>query len=147
MHRKDVEIGKVYTAKVSGRLVTVKITKDRGTTRRYAYNSNFSTRETHTGWDAINQDTGRQVHIPTAARLRGEYRKPRCGACTNCLAIVAEKVKWTGRYRDAVDSGRPTSHDEMATLREGWKQRVAELPCTGNVIAVSSKKSFEAKQN
>lgn len=55
MTKDKVEIGGVYTAKVSGRVVYVRIT---GLSR-------------YGGWDAMNTLTGRQVRIKTAARLRG----------------------------------------------------------------------------
>lgn len=58
IHKKDVEIGARYVAKVSGNLVTVQITRehDRG------------------GWIAMNLFTGREVRIKSAAKLR--ERKP-----------------------------------------------------------------------
>lgn len=54
--KKDVKIGGRYTAKVSDRLVTVRITGE----------------NSYGGWDAINQGTGRAVRIRTAQRLRRE---------------------------------------------------------------------------
>jgi len=56
MKKAEVIIGQTYRAKVSGRLVNVRIT---GLSR-------------YGGWDAINTATDRQVHIKTSARLRGK---------------------------------------------------------------------------
>lgn len=56
MKKKDVKIGSSYTAKVSDKLTTVRITGE----SRYG------------GWDAINVNTGRPVRIRSAQRLRGE---------------------------------------------------------------------------
>ncbi|TWT44992.1 hypothetical protein RAS1_14120 [Phycisphaerae bacterium RAS1] len=55
MKKKDVEIGGIYTAKVSNTLTTVRIER----TNYYG------------GWDATNLATGRRIHIHSAQRLRG----------------------------------------------------------------------------
>jgi len=56
LKKEDVEVGKAYKAKVSGRLTEVLITGE----------------NPHGGWDAVNVLTNRKVRIKTAARLRGE---------------------------------------------------------------------------
>ena len=66
MKRSDIEIGGRYTAKVSGRLVTVRIDCDLGTAM------GFGKCERHQGYDAVNLSTGKTVGIKTAARLRGK---------------------------------------------------------------------------
>lgn len=55
MTKKEVELGGIYTAKVSGRLVQVRIESE----SRYG------------GWNATNLDTSREVRIKSAQRLRG----------------------------------------------------------------------------
>jgi hypothetical protein len=55
MRKADVEIGGKYWAKISGRMVTVKITRE----------SRFG------GWEAVNTLTGRPVRIKSAQKLRG----------------------------------------------------------------------------
>ena len=54
MKGKDVEIGKVYAAKVSGVITEVQITGP----------------HTSYGWSAVNLRTGRPVRIRSAQRLR-----------------------------------------------------------------------------
>ena len=54
MKKREIEIGGVYVAKVSGRLVTVHIDRE----------------SPYGGWDATNRATGRAVRIRTAGRLR-----------------------------------------------------------------------------
>ena len=66
MKRSEVEIGGRYTAKVSGRLVTVRIDCDMGMPM------GFGKCKQHQGYDAVNLDTGKTVHIKTAARLWGK---------------------------------------------------------------------------
>jgi hypothetical protein len=55
MKKSEVQIGGVYTAKVSDKLVQVRIDR----TNR------------HGGWEATNLSTGKQVRIKSPARLRG----------------------------------------------------------------------------
>lgn len=54
MRKADVSIGQRYVAKVSGRIVAVRLTGE----------------NPYGGWDAVNEDTGRTVRIRTAAKLR-----------------------------------------------------------------------------
>ena len=56
MLKKDVELGKVYVAKISGKLAHVKLTEACS----------------HGGWYATNLDTGREIRIKSAAKLRRE---------------------------------------------------------------------------
>jgi len=56
MRKNEVEIGKVYIVRVSGRIARVKITGE----------------SPYGGWDGKNLETGREVRIRTAGRLRGE---------------------------------------------------------------------------
>jgi len=60
MKRSDVQLGGVYIAKVSDKLVQVRIDGE----------------NRHGGWDATNLATGKRVRIKSAQRLRGEAGKP-----------------------------------------------------------------------
>ena len=55
MKKAEVQIGQVYTAKVSGNLAPVRIDSE----------SRFG------GWNATNTATGRQIRVKSAAKLRG----------------------------------------------------------------------------
>ena len=56
MKKNEVKVGKVYVVKVSGHLVTVKLTSE----------------SPYGGWNGTNLYTGRPVRIKTAGRLRHE---------------------------------------------------------------------------
>ena len=56
MRKADVQIGRRYEAKISGRVVVVSITSE----------ANAG------GWHAVNESTGRTVRIKSAAKLRRE---------------------------------------------------------------------------
>ncbi len=60
LRASEVEIGERYKAKVSGRVVTVRITG----TRYDPYRSKRA------GWDAVNEETGRSIIIKSGQRLR-----------------------------------------------------------------------------
>jgi hypothetical protein len=61
MTKKDVKIGGVYTAKVTNKLVQVRIEAE----SRYG------------GWEATNLSTNKKVRIKSAQRLRGESDAPK----------------------------------------------------------------------
>ena len=56
MLKREVEVGKTYIAKVSGKLVTIKLIS----VSQYG------------GWNAINESSKREIRIKSAARLRKE---------------------------------------------------------------------------
>jgi len=58
MKKDEVQVGKVYTAKVTDKLVPVRIDAE----------------SRHGGWDATNLATGKKVRIKSAQRLRGEAK-------------------------------------------------------------------------
>lgn len=54
MKAKDVQIGQVYRAKVSGKITKVRIINE----------------SAHGGWEGVNLETGRKIRIKTGRRLR-----------------------------------------------------------------------------
>ena len=54
MKKSEVEIGRYYIVKVSGKLTRVKILRE----------------SPYGGWEGVNAETGRAVRIKTAGRLR-----------------------------------------------------------------------------
>jgi hypothetical protein len=60
MKRNEVKVGGVYVAKVSGRLVEVRLLRE----------------SPYGGWEALSLATGRTVRIKTAGRLRRPAERP-----------------------------------------------------------------------
>jgi len=58
MKKNDIKIGSTYTAKITNRVVPVRIDRT----------------NPHGGWDATNLATKKKVRIKSAAKLRGVYR-------------------------------------------------------------------------
>jgi hypothetical protein len=73
MKKDQVVVGGVYAMKVSGNVVPVRITADRGIVTGYRhYLGRMQPCDKHGGWVGRNEKTGREVRIPTAAKLRFE---------------------------------------------------------------------------
>ena len=92
MKKKDVAIGGVYIAKVSGKLAKVRVTSE----------SRFG------GWDAVNLDTKRQVRIRGAQRLRRRIDLPRTRATTVAQAAT-EPAAGTGGQEERGDAALPNT--------------------------------------
>lgn len=71
MKQKDIEVGKVYTAKVSGKVVRVRVDHigERSTYRRNSY-SGGRTIGTASSYECTNLETGRKLTIRSAQRFR-----------------------------------------------------------------------------
>jgi hypothetical protein len=61
MKKEAIEIGAVYTAKVTGRIVPIQILAE----------------NPHGGWDGVNQSTNKKVRIKSAQRLRHRWTEPK----------------------------------------------------------------------
>jgi len=77
MKKNDVQIGKTYQAKVTNRLVSVRIDS-----------ANRSG-----GWNATNLATGKKIRIKTAGRLRGAAAPKRTGHAPRSQMTLAETKK------------------------------------------------------
>jgi len=104
MKKNEVKVGGVYGAKVSDKVVPVRITGTSG----------------HGGWDAVNEATGKKVRIKSAQRLRGEWKKPTGGKAP---------AKTTPEAAPAADVGEgatPTAAGETKAARvAAWRKEVA----------------------
>ena len=81
MKKREIEIGGVYVAKVSGRIVTVRIDGE----------------SPYGGWDATNLETRHAVRIRSAARLRGRAAKSSFNAPPPAAGMVP--VQGTGQQQ------------------------------------------------
>jgi hypothetical protein len=99
MKKNDVETGATYVAKVSGKLARVRIQRE----------------NPHGGWDAVSVDTGRQVRIKSAQRLRFEAAGPK-----RAKAIAAADQE-NARLRDE----RAHSPDGMTASEQAMTESAA----------------------
>ncbi len=132
MKKSDIKIGGVYTAKVTNKLVQVRIDAE----------------NRHGGWDATNLTTNKKVRIKSAQRLRGKSDAPK-RAGRKAKATDAEPTKPAKAKRakgekkpkrvsglDAAarvleESGQPMSAKEMVEAAESkgyWKSPGGKTP-------------------
>jgi len=106
MKKSEVKKGKCYTAKVSGRMATVRIDAD---------NPNG-------GWDATNITTGKKVRIRSAQRLRHETRAPGKDAAE--LKAIHKADQQNAR----MDEERATSGDGMTASERAMAESAPSKP-------------------
>jgi len=87
MKKNEVKVGAKYLAKVSDKVVPVRITGTSG----------------HGGWDAVNEATGKKVRIKSAQRLRG----PAPGAGKALAAAPAAAPTAAPTAVPAAQGGKP----------------------------------------
>jgi len=119
IRKADVEIGGRFIAKVSGKLVKVRITAE----------------SSYGGWNAVNEESGRAIRIRSARRLRRRVKQVRCGECENCRTLIMLKPTWFKRYKAAKKalaegSLNPDSWTPEQINAE-WRRMCDESPCMG----------------
>ena len=137
MKKNEIEIGSTYTAKITNRVVPVRI----------------DATNPHGGWDATNLVTNKKVRIKSAAKLRGVYRddakaEPTAKAATptpkatrpNTAATGAKgKPKATTKARTAKNA---TQANDAATIYK--PKRASGLTLAAHVLA-EAKRPLSAK--
>jgi len=99
MKKSEVEVGKVYRAKVSGNLVDVRITAE----------------NPHGGWDGVNTTTNRKVRVKSAQRLRA-VAQPRPSRRRRIASLAEHEAETVA----AAEAGSPA---ERVTAPTGKKER------------------------
>ena len=97
MKKDEVKVGSVYAAKVSDKVVPVRIDAE----------------SPHGGWVGTNQETGKQVRVKSAQRLRGLWPTKE-----HAKAIVAAEQEnaWLAEERAASPDGMTASERAMAKV-------------------------------
>jgi hypothetical protein len=131
MKKHEIKVGGLYLAKVSDKVVPVRITGE----------------SPHGGWDAVNEKTGKRVRIKSAQRLRGQagLTKPEVQAAK---AAVGAQVGAGGKPAAPSQAGAPA--DEKKAKVEAWRKEVAAKvaapdPAVEKAVADASKARAEKK--
>ncbi len=97
MKKNEVKVGGTYTAKVSDRLVSVRI----------------DSAHSKQGWNATNTATGKRIHIKSAQRLRGPVK-----ADKKKVAVVApaSETKRSAKTKPAAAPKRLSALDAAAQV-------------------------------
>jgi hypothetical protein len=113
MKKSEVKIGKVYAAKVSDKLVSVRIDAE----------------NPHGGWDATNLATGKKVRIKSAQRLRGEvegaHAKPAAQKATKTPTAAPDAKKGAKPKDERRPQHGPKGATRRPRSRAAWTPRPA----------------------
>lgn len=111
MTKKDVKIGGVYAAKVTNKLVQVRIDAE----------------SRHGGWEATNLATGKKVRIKSAQRLRGESETPQpTGRRSKASQAEAEGAAQTTTASEAVATEAVESQPVAEQTKRGKGKRAKD---------------------
>jgi len=108
MKKNEVQVGSAYLAKVSDKVVPVRITGTSG----------------HGGWDAVNEATGKKVHIKSAQRLRGPAEQPEA-VDAKCRHVVADALPAAPAAQGAKPDGK-AAKDAKAAPKAPKAKRAAK---------------------
>lgn len=123
MKKNEVKVGGLYVAKVSDKLVTVRIESS----------------NTKGGWNATNTTTGKRIHIKSAQRLHGKAGKP-TDAKAPTVAKTAGEVKTAAAGDDkSKEPVKTASKKGKKPDNEKKPKRVTALDAAAAVLAKSDK--------
>jgi hypothetical protein len=131
MKKDEIKVGSTYSAKISDKVVPVRITEEKWTGDK------------HTGWIGLNTKTNRPVRIKSAAKLRDEVKgdhseqsgpeapaetkpdKPKGGKKAKAEKLPKEKqVSGLDAAAQVLkEAGKPMNFKEItdAAIAKGWK--------------------------
>lgn len=112
MKKDQVKVGGLYHAKVSDKLVTVRIDGS----------------NTHGGWNATNTATGKRIRIKSAQRLRGAAK-----------AAKAEAAAADDENAEAAGEGATKRAKSKKAAGEKKPKRVSALDAAAKVLAKAEK--------
>ena len=124
MKKDEVQIGKVYTAKVTDKLVPVRIDAE----SRYG------------GWDATNLATGKKVRIKSPQRLRGEVKGDGAKPAEVADAAAAVGTVVDGKHLKAIAA----ADQENARLRDQRAKSPDGMAASERAMAKSAPKKGKA---
>jgi hypothetical protein len=106
MKKHEVKLGGRYSAKVSDKVVVVRIDAE----------------NPHGGWEATNEATGKKVHIKSAQRLRGEAGRKAMPAAAGGKATNPLEA----HYQAQKDAAKTEKAAKVAALRKEVAEKVAQ---------------------
>lgn len=112
MKKNDVKIGGTYAAKVTNKVVPVRIDAENA----------------RGGWDATNEATGKKVRIKSAQRLRGPWPKKAAKA-------TQEAKKTPGR--DTGEPGEPSAKPKRLSILDAAAKVLAERDAADGPLSCS----------
>jgi len=123
MKKNEVQLGGVYTAKVSDKLVEVRIDGE----------------NRHGGWNATNLATGKKIHIKSPARLRGAAGAPQPAGRRSKAAQTAATTEppATEVSQEAMPSAEPERGKAKRAKAEAKPKKMSGLDAAAKVLEES----------
>lgn len=132
MKKSEVKVGHMYLAKVSDRVVQVRI----------------DSRHSRGGWNATNTATGKRIHIKSAQRLHGPAntppKKPSAGtkakAASTSTQPAAEKATQPPKTAEQLAEKKPAQPKRMSALNaaaEVLKQTGKPMTCKALITSMA----------
>jgi len=116
MKKKDVNVGGTYLAKVTDKVVSVRLDAE----------------NPHGGWDGTNLATGKKVRIKSAQRLRGPARSKKAGEHQKAAAQAEKENARVQAERQASPDGQTASERAMEKVYD--PNRCATPRCKGEPV-------------
>ena len=127
MKRDDVQIGAVYTAKVTNKVVEVRIDAE----------------SPHGGWDATNLATGKKVRIKTAQRLRAPAQQRASSPTGGKKATKATAKPQAEKAATRAKPGEPKAERPSALNAAARVLAEAKEPMTvKEIVEVAAQKGY-----
>ena len=120
MKKNEVKVGGVYTAKVSDKVVPVRIDAVKGT-----------------GWSATNMATGKTIYIKSAQRLRGEAKGHAAKPATPKATKSPTAATGAKRPSKATTKAKPKKAATRAKQGEKGGKKPSGLDAAARVLAES----------
>jgi len=120
MKKDEVQVGKVYTAKVTDKLVPVRIDAVKGT-----------------GWSATNLATGKTIYLKSAQRLRGEAKDGAAKPPATKATTPPTAAKGGKKGAKATTKAKPEKAATRAKRGEPKARKPSGLDAAARVLAES----------
>jgi len=133
MKKNEIAIGSTYTAKITNRVVPVRI----------------DATNPHSGWDATNLATGKRVRIKSAAKLRGVYRdtakaEPAAKAAMPTNATRANTAATVAKGETKAGTKATPASNATRAKHAAKPKRISGLDLAAKVLA-EAKEPLQAK--
>ena len=126
MKTNEVKVGGTYTARVSDRLVSVRI----------------DSAHSKQGWNATNTATGKRIHIKNAQRLRGHAKPGAVAKAADAKPAVVAKAPGAkpGAKKDAKFAGKPKRLSALDAAAQVLQKAAKPMTSKALIAAMAEQK-------
>ncbi len=126
MKKNDVKVGGIYTAKISDRLVSVRI----------------DSAHSKLGWNATNTATGKRIHIKSAQRLRGPAKPAAVAKAADAKPASVAKPAGAkpGATKPAQSPGKPKRLSALDAAAQVLRKSAKPMTSKALIAAMAERK-------